>query len=159
MTDSRDDLLAMSQEVLRGRSFSMAEAIGRLGGAGAMKGASPVALPRQAAARVQALLEEHLDDPGGILRRVVGREVVEGPDLLAHLEQPEAAVKVYLERLLAVPAELEELVRMVDQEWGQVVGERPYFERDGLPPHPDDPYTRAGVRARLGDLARRLAVG
>lgn len=34
--------------------------------------------------------------------------------------------------------------------------ERPHFELEGAPPHPDDPYTVASVRKSLSDLLEQL---
>ncbi len=59
-----------------------------------------------------------------------------------------------LERVLATPAALADLVRDTDARWGRDYGERPLFEA-GRPPSPDDPYTEAGV----GDLLRELRRG
>jgi hypothetical protein len=54
---------------------------------------------------------------------------------------------------------LKELVREADVEWGRLSDERPYFEKDGCPPHPDDPYTLESVRTALTLLASGLAAG
>jgi hypothetical protein len=51
---------------------------------------------------------------------------------------------------------LKELVREADVEWGRVQGERPYFEREGLPPDPDDPYTFESVRKTLAGIIEQL---
>jgi hypothetical protein len=51
------------------------------------------------------------------------------------------------------------VVREADVEWGRVFGERPFFEQEGRPPHPDDPYTLESVRAELTRLAEGLAAG
>jgi hypothetical protein len=53
---------------------------------------------------------------------------------------------------------LEELVRDADIEWGRLMRERPYFEREGAPRHPDDPYTVESVRTVLSALVKDLAV-
>jgi hypothetical protein len=50
---------------------------------------------------------------------------------------------------------LKELVREADVEWGHVLGERPYFDKEGSPPHPDDPYTFESVRKTLHSLMER----
>jgi len=41
-------------------------------------------------------------------------------------------------------------------EWGRAMDERPYFQRDGSPPHPEDPYTVESVRSALSDVVARL---
>jgi hypothetical protein len=38
------------------------------------------------------------------------------------------------------------------------MGERPHFEREGSPRHPDDPYTVESVRNALSRLLQQLAV-
>jgi hypothetical protein len=40
-----------------------------------------------------------------------------------------------------------------------MVGERPYFEKEGCPPDPDDPYTAESVRISLLGLLERLNAG
>lgn len=146
----------LEREIRQGRSFSMAEALGRLGGPGTMKGASPI-LPRQRAeAQVAELITRHLDDVKGILPGVLLREIKEGRFLLAGFDQPQAALADHVRHLLASEPLLKELVRATDMEWGRVFGERPHFERDGQPPHPDDPYTVDAVRAVLSGFLARL---
>ena len=39
------------------------------------------------------------------------------------------------------------------------MGERPYFEKEGTPCHPDDPYTVESVRLALSGLLEQLASG
>jgi hypothetical protein len=39
------------------------------------------------------------------------------------------------------------------------MGERPYFDRPGRPPDPDDPYTTESVRASLSRLLETLGAG
>lgn len=146
----------LEREIRRGREYSMAEAIGRLAGAGGMKGASPVLRQQQARAEVDSLVRQHLSDPSGILKGVLSREVGESRALLDHLDQPALALAGYVREIIASDYQLAELVRMTDMEWGQVLGERPMFELGGAPPHPDDPYTIASVRSVLGRLLDAL---
>lgn len=150
------DPAAIAREIRGGRGFSLADAIGRLGGAGVMKGASPIALQRQAQAAISDLLARHLVDGPGELRRVLAREVVEGRFVLELPTAPAAALRAHVEQVLASDAQLVELVRAVDEVWGRESGERPFFEREGHPPHPDDPYTVASVRRALDGLLAAL---
>jgi len=46
-----------------------------------------------------------------------------------------------------------------DIEWGRKIGEQPYFEKEGSPHHPDDPYTVESVRSDLSGLLEQLAAG
>jgi hypothetical protein len=63
----------------------------------------------------------------------------------------------YCQRVLDSDYALQELVREADVEWARVMGERPYFDREGSP-HPDDPYTIGSVRRTLSELVKQLAV-
>jgi hypothetical protein len=146
----------LERELRMGRTFSMDEALGRLAGPGGMKGGSPVLRQQQARAEIDNLVRQHISDPEGMLKRVLVREVGESRALLDDLDHPQRALQAYLRQMLDSPPLLGELVRMTDVEWGQVLGERPFFELDGRPAHPDDPYTIASVRATLGRLLAAL---
>jgi hypothetical protein len=99
-----------------------------------------------------------------LLRRVRGSEL-----LLDNFETPLVALADYCRQVLDSEYRLQELVREADVEWARVQGERPYFEKEGSPPHPEDPYTCASVRKALAELieqhtppaavARREATG
>jgi len=41
--------------------------------------------------------------------------------------------------------------------WGSVMGERPHFDKQGLPPDASDPYTIESVRIALTDVVKQLA--
>lgn len=139
----------LEREIRNAREFSLAEAIGRLAGPGGMKGASPVNRLQQAQAAVDHLVRGHLRDPSGVLQTVLSREVGSGSVLLEGLNDPAAALVRHVQQILASPPLLAELVRMTDMEWGQVMGERPFFEVEGRPTHPEDPYTLVSVRSSL----------
>jgi hypothetical protein len=146
----------LEREIRRERKFTLSEAIGRLAGPGAMKGISPVTRLRQADLQIEAWLESHLLDTGG-LAIVLHREVKESEILLNNLDQPLIALAGYCQQVLDSEYLLKELVRSADCEWGRIMLERPHFEREGSPPHPDDPYTIASVRRTLSELLDRLA--
>jgi hypothetical protein len=139
------------------RKFSLAEAIGRMAGPGAMKGASPVTALVQAAAVIENHLRDHLTDSGGVLRGIVLRHVADGEDLPADYDRPLAALAGYVRQALGSEYRLTDLVREADAEWGRVMGERPRFETPGRPSDPDDPYTAASVRAALTGLLGTIA--
>lgn len=150
----RDDL-PPEDEIRRGRPFDLTEAIGRAG-AGALKGASPVARSRQLVLGIRRLLEDRLPDPEGSLTRTILARLEADPPLLAgHADDPPGAVAAFVDRILGTPGALADLVRDADARWGRDYAERPHFERGG-PPHPDDPYTEAGVRALLESLRRGI---
>lgn len=146
----------LEREIRAGRAYSMAEALGRLAGPGGMKGGSPVLRQQQARAEIDHLVRQHLSDPAGILKSVLSREVGESRALLDNLDRPQAALVVYVRQVLDSAYQLSELVRTTDMAWGQVLGERPFFEMEGRPAHPEDPYTINSVRATLGSFLAAL---
>jgi hypothetical protein len=154
MGQSEDEEL--QREIRAGRTFSMAEAIGRLAGSGGMKGGSPVAGRQEAAAAIGDHIRMHLPDVPGALKAVLQRDVAASPLLLRNHDQPLVTLAEHLRQLLASEALLADLVRTTDMEWGQVMGERPYFEREGAPAHPADPYTTESVRRALSRLLESL---
>ena len=148
----------LEREILKERKFTLAEAIGRLAGPGAMKGASPVPRIQQAEIEIESWLRSHLADGGGILQFVLHRQV-KGSDVLLHnFDQPLVALVGYCNRVLDSEYLLGELVRECDVEWGRVMGERPHFERQGSQPHPDDPYTIQSVRNALTAILAQLEI-
>ena len=149
----------LEREIRKGRKFNLSEAIGRLAGPGAMKGASPVTLKRQAEAELEELLRRLLTDAGGALRSVQRRPVTESDLLLSNLDQPLVVLGAYVHRVLDSDYMLKDLVRQADEDWGRMQGERPHFEVDGGQPNPDDPYTLESVRAALSALIGRLTSG
>jgi hypothetical protein len=149
----------LEREIRKGRKFTLEEAIGRLAGPGAMKGESPVARMQQAEIEIASWLRSHLLDAGGALRVVLHRDV-KGSDLLLNdFDRPLVVLASYCQRVLESDYLLEELVRDADVEWGRAMGERPYFEKEGSPHHPDDPYTVESVRSALSGLLEQLAAG
>ena len=133
----------------------MSEALGRMAGPGMMKGESPVPPKRQADAAIEVCIHQHLPDSAGALRSVLVRQVKDCDLLLDGLDTPLAALKSYVLRALSSKHMLKELVREADVEWGQALGERPFFETDG-PPQPEDPYTLESVSASLRKLVEQL---
>jgi hypothetical protein len=158
-TERSDKDAELEREIRKERKFTLAEAIGRLAGPGAMKGESPVARMQQAGVEIETWLRSHLVDPGGALQVVLLRGVKESELLLNNLDQPLIVLGGYCQQVLRSDYLLEELVRRVDTEWGRVFGERPYFDKKGSPPDPDDPYTVASVRKTLSGLLEQLALG
>jgi hypothetical protein len=149
----------LEREIRKERKFSLAEAIGRLAGPGMMKGVSPVTRQQQSEVEIEGYLERHLMDAAGILPVVLLRRVKGSELLLNNLDQPLVVLASYLQRVLDSEYLLKELVREADIEWGRMLGERPYFEKEGCPPHPDDPYTIESVRVTLCQLLEKLIAG
>jgi hypothetical protein len=141
---------ALEREIRLARKFNPRDALARMAGPGALKGASPVSPVQQAETAVGSWLGANLPDTCGALRAVLHRRLKGSALLLDNLDRPLAAVAEYCGRLLVSDGLLREVVGEADAEWGRTMDERPYFEREGAPPHPDDPYTLEGVRAALG---------
>jgi hypothetical protein len=149
----------LEREIRDGRKFSLAEAIGRLAGPGMMKGQSPITQKQQAEAQIDAYLSQHLGDATGALSAVLLRSVKESELLVANLDQPLVVLASYVQRVLDSDFRLQELVRGADVEWGRVFDERPHFDREGVAPHQDDPYTIDSVRMKLSGLIQKLTEG
>jgi hypothetical protein len=148
----------LEREIRKERKFTLAEAIGRLAGPGAMKGESPITRLQQAEIEIGDWLRVHLVDAGGALQVVLHRHVKESELLLNNLGQPLVVLAEFCRRILDSDFLLKELVREADIEWGRVMGERPYFEKEGAPPDPDDPYTVESVRHALLEVLKQLDV-
>jgi hypothetical protein len=147
----------LEREIRKGRKFTLEAAIGRLAGPGAMKGQSPVPRLQQAEVEVAAWLNSHLMDAEGALKEVLHRDVKESELLLNNLDRPLVALARYCQQVLDSDYLLKELVRNADVEWGRTMGERPYFEKQGSPSHPNDPYTIGSVRSTVSELRTQLA--
>lgn len=140
---------ALEREIRLGREFNPRDALARMAGPGALKGASPVSPVVQAETAIGTWLGANLADADGALKAVLHRQLKGSALLLDNLEQPLVALAAHVRTLLASDPLLGDAVSEADVEWGRMMGERPYFERDGMPPHPEDPYTRESVRAAL----------
>ena len=149
----------LEREIRLGRKFNARDALARMAGPGALKGASPVSPVQQAETEIGTWLGSNLSDPEGALKAVLHRHLKGSALLLDNLERPLVALAEYCRTLLATDYLLKEIVSEADIEWGRAMDERPHFEREGVPPNPDDPYTVESVRRSLGDVAERLSGG
>ena len=155
--DHRDASEAeLERQIREGRKFTAKEAIARIAGPGAMKGASPVSRPQQAETEVGTWLRSHVADTPGALHALLQRQLKGSELLLDNLDDPLAALAQYCERILGSDYLLKELVREADVEWGRRTDERPYFDRDGVPQHASDPYTIESVREVLAHIVEQL---
>ena len=143
--------LAIKREILSGREFSLAEAIGREGG-NFLKGESPVPKLAQAIAQLQMFINQNLSDPSGALQAVLYNWVKTDSRVSQHLNSPLIALNEILSTLIDNQSLLHEFVRQVDHKWGQIYDERPYFQQPGQPAHPEDEYTHESVRLQLMKL-------
>ena len=156
MISNKDDKdndrdLAIQREILSGRKFSLAEAIGREGGS-FLKGESPVPKLAQAIAQLQMFINQNLSDSSGALQAVLYVWVKTDSRVGQHLNSPLTALNQMLSSLLDNQNLLHEFVRQVDRKWGHIYDERPYFQQPGQPPHPEDEYTHESVRLQLLEL-------
>ena len=143
----------VERDIRRRRKFSVGEAIGRMGGGDLLKGASPVSRQRQAELQIEHYLERQLHDVESALLAVLQRRVRGSQSILAkHYDEPLAALAVIVEGILTSDESLQSFVTEVDAEWGRIYFERPYFQIEGQPPHPEDPYTHQSVRVSLEQL-------
>ena len=146
----------IEREIREGRKLTPKDLMARLAGPGAMKGASPVSPVQQAETEIGNWLGNNLQDDCGQLRVVLHRNLKGSEQLLENLDQPLMAIDEYFRRILATDNLLKEIIREADVEWGRVMGERPHFEREGMPPSAEDPYSFNGVRSALQDALQKL---
>ena len=146
----------LEREIKQARSFTPTEALARMAGPGAMKGASPVSPVIQAETEIGTWLRGHLTDPDGALQASLHRRLRGSEELLANLDEPLAALAKHCERTLSSDYVLAELVREADVEWGQRMGEPPHFARGDSEASPDDPYTIESVRGALSEMMTKL---
>jgi hypothetical protein len=156
MQGERDPDPDIEREIRESRKFTPQEAMARMAGPGAMKGASPVSPAQQAEIEVGTWLRSNVPDPGGALSAVLHRNLRGSRLLLDNVDRPLLAVAEYCRHLQSSDQLIEEVVREADVEWGRAMDERPHFQREGALAHPDDPYTLESVRAALTEVATRL---
>jgi hypothetical protein len=107
---------ALEREIRLGRKFTPKEAMARLAGLGAMKGASPVSPVQQAETEIGTWLRSKVPYTAGALQMLLQRNLTGSELLLANLDRPLAALAGYCQRVLASDALLKELVRQADVE-------------------------------------------
>ncbi|MDJ0845689.1 hypothetical protein [Crocosphaera sp.] len=147
---------AIQREILAGRKFSLAEAIGREGG-DFLKGESPVPKLVQATTEINTFIAINLQDSSGALQAVLQTWVsTDDAQVSQNLERPLQALKQMLDKIVNNSELLYELVRQVDFQWGKMYDERPYFQSPGQPPHPNDEYTHESVEEKLKVLLNKL---
>ncbi|MBR0799591.1 hypothetical protein JQ615_29885 [Bradyrhizobium jicamae] len=148
---------ALEREIRQGRKFTAQEALGRMIGPGSMKGGSAVPRVQEAETGIGTWLRCNLTDSTGALQVLLHRQLSGSELLLNNLDQPLLALAAFCQQVLASDYHLKELVREADVEWGRRMDERPHFDREGTPPHPDDPYTNDSVRTALRDVLTKIS--
>jgi hypothetical protein len=158
MTDKKTTEKETIAKELRGQQkFSMAGAIGRAGGGGVMKGASPIPRRDQAHNELVDFIKANCSDPSGALKSLLGRRLKSsGPLLEKHLDNPKQALTEMIQSILDNEARFHEFVRQVDVRWGELYQERPHFQQPGQNPHPDDEYSHESVRRDLLALQKKI---
>lgn len=146
----------VEREVRQSRKFSPQEAMARMAGPGAMKGASPISEQQQVENEIGTWLGSHSGDVEGGLKAVLQRQLKGSRELLENLDRPLAVLADHCRRIAASDELLADVVREADVEWGRSMNERPYFNKPGVSPDPDDPYTPESVRALLIEMLRGL---
>ncbi|MGK7909917.1 MAG: hypothetical protein AB4050_00310 [Synechococcus sp.] len=158
LSDSDSDRESdLQQEILRGRKFTLSEAIAREAGS-FMKGESPIPKYVQAEYAAKTIITKHLTDSGGILQIVLGRWVTVESRISRYVDDPVMAVHETVKMLLEQNELFSEFVREVDIQWGQVNGERPHFQRLGEKAHPEDEYSHESVREQLSTFLQSLTI-
>jgi hypothetical protein len=147
----------LEREIRKGRKFTVAEAIGRMAGPGAMKGVSPITLKQQTMVAIENWLRQHMCASEGELQTILLRRIGASELLLHCYERPLFLLAACCQKVLDSEYLLKDLVNEADVEWGQVQGERPHFDREGLAPDLDDPYTIESVRSALTGLVEQVA--
>ena len=156
MAEEDEQEAGLQREIRQGRKFTPQEAMARMAGPGAMKGASPIPRQKQAEMEVAAWLKRHVADPAGALHLVLHRHVAGSAALAAAPDRPLVALEKACRGILQSKELLKDVVRQADAEWGRAMEERPFFDKEGSPPHRDDPYTLETVGVLLHDALRQL---
>lgn len=153
-SDIDEDLL-LQQDIIEGRPYSLAEAIGREGGT-FLKGESTVPKLVQVITKINTFIDRQIEDPSAALQAILHQWVKGDPRVSKYKETPLVALAEILTTIIDNPELLYELVRQVDIKWGQMYGERPHFQQPGQAPHPDDEYTHESVKQDLINLQAKL---
>ena len=146
----------IEQEARRGRTFTVADRVGKEG-SGLLRGGSPVSRLGQVQAELSRFVSDNVRDNSGALRSVLIRGIMRNETLISqHFDAPFDALVLLLDSLLENDSRYYAFVQEVDMEFGRLMQERPYFQEPGEPAHDSDEYTHESVRLDL--LALRGAV-
>ena len=142
----------LQREIQRERKFSLGEAIGREGSSFLKGSQAMVPRPLRAMAAINGFIDRHLDDTDGALQLCLKRWAAADGRIGQYLDAPLVALRLILLDIVQQPQILYEFARQVAVEWGNVSGERPFFQRPGAAPHPDAVYCHDRIRATLSDF-------
>jgi hypothetical protein len=153
MTPEDEDL---QRDMLRGRSFTLADFIAQEGG-DFLKGESPVPKLLQVTTEIKQFIAANLGDSSGALQAILQIVIDEEIGKVSqNFDSPLQALRLILEEILGNRSLLYELVHRVDMQWGQMYGERPFFQQPNQSPHPEDEYTHDSVREKLTKLLEKV---
>jgi len=145
----------IQKEILSEQRYSLASAIAREGG-NFLKGESPVPKLVQVTTEINIFIDHNLPDSSGALQAVLKRWIKSDSVVSQHLESPLTGLAKIIDKILKNQELFYEMVRQADLQWGQMYKERPYFQKPGQAPHPDDEYSHESVREKLSHLRQQL---
>ncbi len=152
--DDLDELIR--RDILLDRKFSIAEAIGREGG-NFLKGHSPISRLDQTISLINVFIGNNLNDSSRILMSVLQTTVKDDRIRIAEsIEKPLEYLHNLIKSFIDNRELLYELTREVDFKWGQINNEKPYFQKPGDEPHPDDEYSHEIVEGMLKGLLKNI---
>ncbi|AFZ45071.1 hypothetical protein PCC7418_2942 [Halothece sp. PCC 7418] len=146
----------LQREIVSEQRYSLASAIAREGG-NFLKGESPVPKLVQVTTEINLYIDRHLPDSSGALQAVLKRWVKSDSIVSQHLDSPLTSLEKIIDKILQNQELFYEMVRQADLKWGQMYEERPYFQKPGDPPHPEDEYSHESVREKLAELRQKVA--
>lgn len=122
-----------------------------------LKGESPVPKIVQLKTEINFFIKNNLKDLSGSLQAVLQDWVnISDDKISSNRENPLNALSLIIEEIISNDNLYYEFVRQVDLKWGQMYQERPYFQKPGQIPHPEDEYTHDSVKIQLLDLLTRV---
>lgn len=131
--------------------FSTEQALLVSGGGGLLNDGTHISAYELARRRIRSLLNRQLHDAA--LETALDNWIdLHRQPFECHAQEPVRGLLELLQQMLAREGLFEEFVRTVDMHHGQIMQERPIFQKPGDPPHPDDAYTFESVRKTLTRL-------
>lgn len=146
----------IEQELRARRKFSMMDGIAE-NAKGMFKDVSVVPALTQAQTEIGLFIRGNLRDSSGAMTRVLEARLKSNDELVgAHLKDPLEALRIVVKKIIDNEHRLYDFVREVDQRYGQMYQERPFFQRPGQAAHPDDEYTHESVKEALSLLYSKV---
>ncbi|HRZ27315.1 MAG TPA: hypothetical protein P5346_15575 [Spirochaetota bacterium] len=147
---------SIRNEILLERKFSLADAIGREGGS-LIKGHSPIPLLDQVTAAINIFIRNNLEDSSMMLIAALQNTVkTDGVRLSSSIEKPLEYLRGLVRSHLDNPYLLYELAREADFRRCREYREKPFCQKPGEPPHPDNEYSHEAVRGKLAALLKKI---